>query len=63
VYVIVDDNIDLAHSLALSLHRPDRNVLTAYDGGSALALDHEHVPQVISLDIGLPGKPRIRLHL
>jgi two-component system CheB/CheR fusion protein len=54
--LIVDDNVEIANGMALWLQRCGRKVLTAHDGHSAVDLAHEHLPEVIVLDIGLPGK-------
>ena len=53
--LIVDDNRDAADSLALLLRLSRHEVWTAYDGGAALSLAAEHAPEVVLLDIGLPG--------
>ena len=51
----MDDNRDAADSLALLLRLSRHEVWTAYDGGAALSLAAEHAPEVVLLDIGLPG--------
>lgn len=53
--LIVDDNVDTAHSLAMLLSASGHDVRTAHDGPAAVqaALDYE--PEVVLLDIGLPG--------
>jgi CheY-like chemotaxis protein len=52
--LVVDDNRDLAISLAIILRLWGHEVWVAHDGQTALALAHEYVPDVIFLDIGLP---------
>lgn len=53
--LVVDDNVDAADSLALLLRLTGNEVRTAYDGPNALQAAEEHRPDVIFLDIGLPG--------
>jgi two-component system CheB/CheR fusion protein len=53
--LIVDDNMDAAESLATLLGLLNHDVRTAHDGPSALKLAARFLPQVIVLDIGLPG--------
>jgi CheY-like chemotaxis protein len=53
--LVVDDNVDAAASLALLLEAYGHAVQTAHDGRAALALAADFVPQVVLLDIGLPG--------
>jgi two-component system CheB/CheR fusion protein len=53
--LIVDDNRDAADSLALILRMHDYEVRTADDGPSGLQTAAAWSPEVILLDIGLPG--------
>ncbi|TCG04084.1 hypothetical protein BZM27_43470 [Paraburkholderia steynii] len=53
--LIVDDNRDVADSLALILRMHNYEVRTADDGPSALQVAAAWLPEVILLDIGLPG--------
>jgi CheY-like chemotaxis protein len=53
--VVVDDNVDAAEGLALLLRLSGQEVRVAYDGPSALALAGRFRPQVVLLDLGLPG--------
>lgn len=53
--LVVDDNRDAANSLAEILRLMDCQVKVAYDGPSALELARQQMPQVIVLDIGMPG--------
>ncbi len=56
--LVVDDNLDAADSLASLLSLLGHDVQVAYDGPSALdAVVREH-PEVVLLDIGLPGMDR-----
>jgi CheY-like chemotaxis protein len=53
--LVVDDNRDSADSMALLLGASGHDVRTAQDGTSALAIAPEYKPDVVLLDIGLPG--------
>jgi PAS domain S-box-containing protein len=53
--LVVDDNVDSADSMAMLLSLDGYEVRTAFDGPGALAEALEFHPQVILLDIGLPG--------
>jgi signal transduction histidine kinase len=53
--LVVDDNRDAAHSLALLLRLHGHDVSVAYDGPNALSRTSERNPEVILLDLGLPG--------
>src|SRR5205807_3574731 len=53
--LIVDDNVDSAETLAMVLRQNGHDVRTTYDGPSALELAPGYRPDVVLLDIGLPG--------
>jgi PAS domain S-box-containing protein len=53
--LVVDDNGDAAESLALVLGMTGHEVRLAGDGPSALAAAAEFRPEIVLLDIGLPG--------
>ncbi len=53
--LVVDDNVDGAESLALMLGLQGHEVRTAHDGAAALQLAAGWRPDVVLLDIGLPG--------
>lgn len=53
--LIVDDNEDAAGSMALLQELRGHVTRTAYSGPDALRIAVEFVPQVVLLDIGLPG--------
>lgn len=53
--LVVDDNRDAIDSLELLLGGEGYEVLVAYDGETALRLAIAETPQVVLLDIGLPG--------
>jgi two-component system CheB/CheR fusion protein len=53
--LVVDDNMDSADSLALLLRLQGHEVETVYDGITALERGVSLEPEVVVLDIGLPG--------
>jgi PAS domain S-box-containing protein len=53
--LVVDDNRDAADSLSLLLRLWGHDVCIAYDGNQALQRAAETRPQLVLLDIGLPG--------
>jgi CheY-like chemotaxis protein len=53
--LIVDDNGDLAEMLALVVETAGHTVRTVVDGPSAVAAALSYRPNVVLLDIGLPG--------
>jgi two-component system CheB/CheR fusion protein len=53
--LVVDDNVDSATSMSLLLKLDGHDVTMAHDGREALAVARAFLPQVILLDIGLPG--------
>ena len=53
--LVVDDNVDAANSIAKILSMLGHTVQCAYDGPTALSVAHDFGPEVIVLDIGLPG--------
>lgn len=52
--LVVDDNVDLATSLAMMLQMLGHEVRTVHDGPSAIAAVPELGPDLIFLDIGMP---------
>jgi signal transduction histidine kinase/ActR/RegA family two-component response regulator len=52
--LVADDNSDAASSLALVLQSMGHEVMTAFDGMSALSIARQVQPDVIILDIGMP---------
>ena len=54
--LVVDDNVDSADSLAMLLRLQGHYVRTVYDGLSVIDVVREFTPQILLLDIGLPGK-------
>jgi CheY-like chemotaxis protein len=53
--LVVDDNHDSASTLAMLLQMQGHRVKTAHDGPEALRLLATYRPQLILLDLGLPG--------
>jgi CheY-like chemotaxis protein len=53
--LIADDNTDAAESLCILLQIAGHTVRTAWDGLAAVRLAQEFLPDVVLLDIGMPG--------
>ena len=53
--LIVDDNRDAAETLAKLLQMVGNDVRTAHDGKHAVEVAADYLPEVVFLDIGLPG--------
>ncbi|WP_426178051.1 response regulator [Massilia sp. TWR1-2-2] len=53
--LVVDDNVDAATMLAMMLGLSGHMVRAAYSGEEALAVGVEFLPEIVFLDIGLPG--------
>ena len=53
--LVVDDNMDSAKSLGMLLEATGHDVQLAYDGPTALQATLDYRPNVVLLDIGLPG--------
>lgn len=53
--LVVDDNQDAANSLALLLRLQGHEVRVAFSGLAALEMTKTYTPDVIFLDIGMPG--------
>lgn len=53
--LVVDDNVDTAKSLEMLLRESGYDVRTAHDGSTALEAALDYRPNVVLLDIGLPG--------
>lgn len=52
--LVVDDNRDLAETLAMILRLWGHEVAVAYDGPQALEMARSRPPEIVFLDIGLP---------
>lgn len=53
--MIVDDDPDLCHALGLRLRANHYKTLSTGDGYSALAMAQKEHPDLVLLDLGLPG--------
>jgi len=53
--LVVDDNVDAANTLGALLGMDGFAVTTAYDGVAAVAAAKAHKPDVVVMDIGMPG--------
>ncbi|MGH9371092.1 MAG: response regulator [Vicinamibacterales bacterium] len=53
--LIADDNIDAAESLQLWLQMAGHEVHIAHDGTDALAAAESLRPEIVVLDLGMPG--------
>jgi DNA-binding response OmpR family regulator len=53
--LVVDDEQSLAKVVASYLERDGHQVRCAFDGPTAVTAAREHLPDVVVLDIGLPG--------
>jgi CheY-like chemotaxis protein len=53
--LVVDDNVDAAHAMGYVLELSGHRVTLAYDGPGAIAAAAAQSPDVVLLDIGLPG--------
>ncbi len=53
--LVVDDNVDTVTTLALLVKESGHDVRTAYDGSTVLEAALDYRPNVVLLDIGLPG--------
>jgi CheY-like chemotaxis protein len=52
---VVDDNRDAAETLAVVLRLEGHTVATAHDGHTALELAKSWQPELVLLDLGMPG--------
>jgi signal transduction histidine kinase/ActR/RegA family two-component response regulator len=53
--LMVEDNLDAARTLSLLLEGLGHDVVVTHDGQTALARVHDIKPELVLLDIGLPG--------
>ena len=53
--LVVDDNVDAAETLAMLLRLSGHHVRVAHDGPAALEAARSLPPEVVLLDIGMPG--------
>jgi two-component system response regulator VicR len=54
--LVVEDETDLSDLICYILRRAGHDVMTAFDGDTALSLWRERRPELIVLDVGLPKK-------
>lgn len=54
--LVVDDEENIVHLIRHNLEKENYQVISAFDGPSGLSLAVEHLPDVIILDVMLPGK-------
>ncbi len=53
--LVIDDNVDAASSLAELLRLMGNDARCSHDGPSALRIVKEYGPDIVLVDIGLPG--------
>ena len=53
--LVIDDELDYCQVLSLRLRKAGLNVLIAHDGEQGLKLARERIPDLILLDLNLPG--------
>jgi CheY-like chemotaxis protein len=53
--LVVDDNHDAAESMRMLLQVLGHETRAAYDGNDAVAIAAEYRPDVVFLDLGMPG--------
>src|SRR5262249_53364149 len=53
--LVVDDNVDAAFTLSLLLQSLGHETCVAHDGSEALRIAGEFTPEVVLLDLGMPG--------
>ncbi len=53
--LVVDDNVDGAETLAMMLELAGHDTRIVYDGEGVLEVAHGFLPDLVFLDIGLPG--------
>ena len=60
--LVVEDEPNLADTIAYSLKREGYTTATVGDGFAAVQAAHEHAPDVVILDIMLPGIDGLEVH-
>ncbi len=53
--LVVDDERDLVELIGMNLQRNGYEVVSAYDGGTGLELARKHKPDIMILDVMMPG--------
>jgi len=51
----IDDSVDILESLSVVIDVLGHDLMTAIDGETALAVGREFAPNLVLLDVGLPG--------
>ncbi|WP_244816534.1 response regulator [Caballeronia sp. Lep1P3] len=59
--LLVDDSVDAATAMSLLLEADGYDVRTAHNAADALAISDTFAPQIVLLDIGLPGMDGFQL--
>jgi CheY-like chemotaxis protein len=59
--LVVDDNVDAASTLQALLRELGHEVDVAHDGSAALAAARERRPEVVLLDLNMPGMDGVEL--
>jgi len=57
--LIADDDSDLVNLLDTMLSKEGFKILTAHDGEAALRQVNDNKPDLVVLDVGMPGKNRL----
>lgn len=56
VILVVDDEANIVELIKFALQKEDYRVVSALDGASGLAMANEYLPDLIVLDIMMPGR-------
>jgi two-component system, chemotaxis family, CheB/CheR fusion protein len=59
--LVVDDQADIADAFGAILRALGQHVEVAYDGETALEIARKHMPQVVFLDLSMPGMDGLEL--
>lgn len=59
--LLIEDDIGISESLKLYLENSDYKVFLHHDGGNALQIIREVAPDLVILDVNLPGKDGIEI--
>jgi two-component system CheB/CheR fusion protein len=59
--LVVEDNADIAHSMSALIRHLGHQAVVAHDGGTALKVAENFLPEVAFVDIGLPGLSGLEL--
>lgn len=53
--MVVDDNVDALEAMAMTLEAQGHTVITALDGAAAIVRAVKYKPELVLLDLGMPG--------